>query len=79
MRRLDAAFRPLHEALWKEPLVDFRWRDESGLVQETRFGDGSRIVANFQPRAVSVDGQLLAGSSLRARLADGREIAFAAR
>jgi hypothetical protein len=48
-------------------------------VQETRFGDGSRIVANFQPRAVSVDGQLLAGSSLRARLADGREIAFAAR
>ena len=76
MRRLDAAFRPLHEALWNQALVGFRWLDEAGLVQETRFGDGSRIVANFGAEVVPVDGEPLTGKSLRARLADGREMLF---
>jgi len=79
MRRLDAAFRPLHEALWSQALVGFRWLDAAGLVQETRFGDGSRITANFGAAAVPVDGTPLAGRSARARLADGREIVFEAR
>lgn len=79
MRRIDAAFRPLHEALWNQALVDFRWRDAAGLVQETRFGDGSRITANFGAEAFPVEGTPLAGRSARARLADGREISFAAR
>lgn len=76
LRRLDAVFRPLHEALWNQALVGFRWLDAAGLVQETRFGDGSRITANFGLAAVAVDGEPLSGRSARARLADGREIAF---
>jgi hypothetical protein len=58
---------------------DFRWRDEAGLVQETRFGDGSRIWANFRAQPVEVDGELLAAKSVRARLAGGPEIVFEAR
>jgi hypothetical protein len=79
MRRLDAAFRPLHEALWNQALVGFRWLDDTGLVQETRFGDGSRVVANFRTRPFPMEGGSLPGRSLRARLADGREIVFEAR
>lgn len=64
----DAAFRPLHQALWDKALTDFRWLDRDGWVQQTTFSDGSRLTANFsaQPFADA------AAHSLRATLADGR-------
>ncbi len=36
-------------------------------------------MANFRAEALTVEGRLLADLSLRARLADGREMPFAAR
>lgn len=62
--KLDAQFAPLHEALWDKALVGFRWRDGVGRVQETRFSDGSRLVANFGKGSILVDGHKLPGNQL---------------
>ena len=62
--RLDAQFAPLHEALWDKALVEFRWRDGVGRVQETRFSDGSRLVANFGKGSILIDGHKLPGHQL---------------
>ncbi len=68
IKQADAAFRPLHQALWDKALTDFRWRDQAGWVQQTTFSDGSILTANFGQQAF--DG--IAAHSLRAKLADGR-------
>jgi hypothetical protein len=62
--KLDAQFGPLHEALWDKALVGFRWRDGAGKVQETRFSDGSRLVANFGKGSIQIDGHKLPGRQL---------------
>ncbi|MGY3904111.1 glycoside hydrolase [Aeromonas lusitana] len=62
--KLDAQFAPLHKALWDKALVDFRWRDGAGKVQETRFSDGSRLVANFGKSSIQIDGHKLPGRQL---------------
>ena len=62
--RLDSQFAPLHEALWDKALVGFRWRDGVGRVQETRFSDGSRLVANFSQSTMMLDGHKLPGRQL---------------
>lgn len=64
----DAAFRPLHQALWDKALFDFRWLDRDGWVQQTTFSDGSTLAANFT-RSLSLSSR---PTSLRAKLADGR-------
>lgn len=76
LRQLDAFFRPLHEALFDQALVDFRWRDAHGQVQQTTFADGSMILANFSEQPQQVDGRTLPARSAAARLADGRTFAF---
>jgi hypothetical protein len=78
LRRLDAFFRPLHERLWDQALTGFRWLDDAGLVQETRFADGTRILANFGREAVTREGHRLAGRSALALLPDGERLDFAA-
>jgi len=77
LQRLDAFFRPLHERLWSQALTGFRWLDGAGLVQETRFADGTRIVANFSERPFTLEGRALAGRSALALLPDGRTLGFA--
>jgi hypothetical protein len=77
LQRLDAFFRPLHERLWNQALTGFRWLDGAGLVQETRFADGTRIVANFSLRPFTLESRLLAGQSAFALLPDGRTLGFA--
>lgn len=47
IKRADAAFRPLHQALWDKALTDFRWLDRDGWVQQTTFSDGATLTANF--------------------------------
>ncbi len=76
LRQLDAFFRPLHEALFNQALVDFRWRDANGQVQQTTFADGSVIVANFSDQPQQVDAHALPPRSATARLADGRTFTF---
>lgn len=66
--KADAAFRPLHQALWDKALTDFRWLDQAGWVQQTTFSDGSVLTANFADQPFGT----MAGHSLRAQLADGR-------
>lgn len=68
--KLDAQFAPLHEALWDKALVGFRWRDGAGRVQETRFSDGSRLVANFGNSSIQIDGHKLPGRQLLVALKD---------
>ena len=50
--------------MWDKALVGFRWRDGVGRVQETRFSDGSRLVANFSNSSIMLDGQKLPGKHL---------------
>ncbi|RLK55873.1 glycosyl hydrolase family 101 [Stenotrophomonas rhizophila] len=76
LRHLDAFFRPLHQALFDQALVDFRWRDTAGQVQQTTFADGSVIVANFSNQPQQVDAHTLRPHSATARLADGRTFNF---
>jgi len=68
IKRADAAFRPLHQALWDKALTDFRWLDRDGWVQQTTFSDGSTLTANFSAQPFAG----VAAHSLRAKLADGR-------
>ncbi|WP_213989577.1 glycoside hydrolase [Sodalis sp. dw_96] len=68
IKKADAAFRPLHQALWDKALTGFSWLDQTGWVQQTTFSDGSVLIANFGDRSF---GDMTA-HSLRAKLADGR-------
>lgn len=64
----DAAFRLLHQALWDRALIDFRWFDRNGWVQQTTFSNGSTLTANFSAQPFAD----VAAHSLRAKLPDGR-------
>lgn len=67
MIKSDNVFRPLHEALWDKKLIDFKWLDREGWVQQTTFSDGSIIMANFAKKPFND----LAPQTLKAVLADG--------
>jgi hypothetical protein len=71
MARQDVFFRPLHERLATQAMIDFRWLSEDRLVQQSTFADGTRLVANFDGREREVEGQRLAGQSVTAFLANG--------
>ena len=56
LKKLDEFFRPLHQRLAYQALVNFRWKNVDGTVQETKFADGTRLIANFTERPY-VDGK----------------------
>lgn len=62
--RQDAFFRPLHERLATQALVDFQWLSADRRVQQTSFEDGTRLLANFDQAAREVRGQTLPGASI---------------
>jgi hypothetical protein len=43
----------MHKILWNKALVDFKWLDKKGLIQQTTFSDGSVIFANFSAQDYS--------------------------
>jgi len=45
--RHDAFFRPVHAQLAGKTLERFDWLSDDRLVQQTRFSDGTRLIANF--------------------------------
>ncbi|MBD8272709.1 glycoside hydrolase [Pseudomonas fluorescens] len=47
IQRQDRFFRPLHERLGTQAMIDFRWLTVDKLLQQTTFADGTRLVANF--------------------------------
>lgn len=61
-----AFFSPLHRELALQPMTGFAWLSEDRLVQQTTFGDGTRIVANFGADIFSIDGHELPGNTAAA-------------
>ncbi len=76
LKGLDAFFRPLHQRLYNQPLTGFRWLDKRGVVQQSEFADGTRLIANFGP-ATELAGIKLAAQSVLALLPEGRRLQFA--
>ncbi|MGL5504243.1 MAG: glycoside hydrolase, partial [Aeromonas veronii] len=75
LKGLDAFFRPLHERLYNQPLTGFRWLDKRGVVQQSEFADGTRLIANFGS-ATELAGIKLAAQSVLALLPDGSQQQF---
>ncbi|PRD42890.1 hypothetical protein C5748_14025 [Phyllobacterium phragmitis] len=73
IKHQDAFFRPLHQRLATEPMVDFHWLTKDRLVQQTTFGDGTRMVANFGQDTYRREGIVLPGRSIAAYLAGQKE------
>lgn len=64
-----AAFAPLHERLMTQAMTGFRFLSQDHLVQETRFADGSVLIANFRSEAFFLpDGIELSAMSVIAML-----------
>lgn len=60
-------FSPLHRRLAYQPLTGFRWLTDDHLVQETTFGDGTVITANFRDHAAHLKGLDLPAETVTAR------------
>ena len=74
LQHYQQAFLPLHRQLWDKQLEQLRWLTADGLVQQTRFSDGSLITANFSQQAQQVAGNTLPPLSVLAQLASGEQI-----
>ncbi|MDC8760006.1 glycoside hydrolase [Janthinobacterium fluminis] len=78
MKRQDAFFRPLHQRLATEPMTAFNWLSSDRLLQETRFGDGTRLIANFGDKDQQLDGRRLLKRSVTAINGDGSSTVYVA-
>ncbi|MBF4335387.1 glycoside hydrolase, partial [Vibrio anguillarum] len=75
LRRYQQGFTPIHEVVWNQPLVDFKWLDEQGMVQQTTFGDGSKITANFSTQPYKKeDKEIVPALSIQAELSNGQNL-----
>lgn len=74
LQHYQQAFLPLHRQLWNKQLEQLRWLTADGLVQQTRFSDGSLITANFSQRVQQVADKTLPPLSVLAQLASGEQI-----
>ena len=69
LKKQDAVFRPLHEALALKTMDGFAWLSDDRLIQQTTFSDGSRLIVNFDTKPRQADGHDLPPQSLTALLA----------
>ena len=46
----DKVFRPLHERLATEQMIDFKYLSDDKLLQSTYFADGTQIIVNFSEK-----------------------------
>jgi hypothetical protein len=76
IRRHDAFFRPVHEALALTTLEGFAWLDDDGLLQATTFSDGSTLIANFSASPRRARGASLPPLSITAFLANRRSLTY---
>lgn len=74
LKHYQDGFEPIHKQLWNKQLVDFDWLDKNGDVQQTVFGDGSKIIANFSGQAFSQNGVEIAATSIKALLSNGQVV-----
>ena len=68
----------MHEQLWDKQLTEFKWLDNSGLVQQTTFSDGSTITANFGSKPSTHANTQIPAQSVLAQLSNGRQIKWQA-
>ncbi|MGL4605661.1 MAG: glycoside hydrolase [Iodobacter sp.] len=76
LQQMDAFFRPLHQRLAYQALTGFSWKNKEGSVQETRFSDGTRLIANFGSSAFMDDKRSIAPLSILAVFPDGKTLGF---
>ncbi|RCS21576.1 hypothetical protein DUT91_23200 [Phyllobacterium salinisoli] len=76
IKRQYSFFRPLHQRLATQGLIDFRWLTPDHLVQQTMFEDGTRLVANFGQPSYRHDRIVLQGQSIAAYLPGQEEPIF---
>ncbi|OOE84667.1 glycosyl hydrolase [Salinivibrio sp. PR6] len=76
IKHYQQGFMPIHQALWDKALVDFRWLDERGRVQQTQFSDGSTLTANFTDQPVGMSGITVPAKGLVAQLSDGTQVVW---
>ncbi|WP_201026409.1 glycoside hydrolase [Paramesorhizobium deserti] len=76
IKRQDSFFRPLHQRLATQPLVDFRWLTKDRLVQQTTFEDRTRLIANFSRKPYRHHGIVLQARSIAAYPAGGEKPAI---
>ncbi len=69
IKKQDAVFRPLHEALAEKTMDGFAWLSDDRMVQRTTFSDNSRLIVNFDSKPRQADGHDLPPQSLTALLA----------
>ncbi|OEF01926.1 glycosyl hydrolase [Vibrio crassostreae 9ZC13] len=74
LKHYQDGFEPMHEQLWDKQLVDFEWLVKNGDVQQTKFSDGSKIIANFSNKAFRYNGVDIAALSVKAILANGQVV-----
>jgi hypothetical protein len=77
LKHYQSGFLPIHKQLWDKALVSFKWLDKQGLLQQTTFSDGSKIIANFSehtmPLTIPVKEHIPSGAIL-ALLSNGEII-----
>ena len=66
--RHDRFFRPLHQRLATVALTGFVWHSADRRLQETRFADGTRLLANFGTAPAVLDGTAVPARGIVARI-----------
>ncbi|MFA0402418.1 glycoside hydrolase [Vibrio sp. 10N.222.52.C12] len=74
LKHYQDGFEPMHEQLWDKQLVDSKWLDKSGDVQQTEFSDGSKIIANFSDQTFHQRGLKVSPSAIKAVLSNGQTL-----
>ncbi|MGF1871100.1 glycoside hydrolase [Photobacterium indicum] len=77
LKHYQSGFLPIHKQLWDKALVNFKWLDKQGLLQQTTFSDGSKIIANFSKHAMPLtvpNTKHLPSGAILAVLSNGKTI-----
>lgn len=76
LKRIDAFFRPMHSRLYDKALIEFNYLTADGLLQKTRFSDGTLMIANFGKQATKWKDRNIESNALIALLPDGKVMNF---
>lgn len=79
IQQMNSFFRPLHERLGTQTMTAFRWLSEDRQLQETRFEDGTRMVANFTDQEQVIDENVFPPHSVIALNPDNSRAIYTAR
>ncbi|WP_281222995.1 glycoside hydrolase [Photobacterium sanguinicancri] len=76
LKHYQEGYEPIHQQLWDKQLVDFKWLDNKGNIQQTRFSDGSTITANFSDKLFKSRQTSLAPHTIIADLSNGKKVSW---